>query len=81
MNWQKKTIEDNKAKKDELPAIDKAAIQDLIDAVLDTEYKKELQARLDAINDAIEKKREQIAADKKLNLIENQQKKSKNNNL
>ncbi|MFZ2275486.1 MAG: hypothetical protein WAV68_00780 [Candidatus Nanogingivalis sp.] len=65
MNWQKKTIEDNKAKKDELPAIDKAAIQDLIDAVLDTEYKKELQARLDAINDAIEKKREQIAADEK----------------
>lgn len=65
MNWQKKTIEDNKAKKDELPAIDKAAIQDLIDTVLDTEYKKELQARLDAINDAIEKKREQIAADKK----------------
>ena len=60
-----KTIEDNKAKKDELPAIDKAAIQDLIDAVLDTEYKKELQARLDATNDAIEKKREQIAADKK----------------
>lgn len=60
-----KTIEDNKAKKDELPAIDKAAIQDLIDAVLDTEYKKELQARLDTTNDAIEKKREQIAADKK----------------
>lgn len=60
-----KTIEDNKTKKDELPAIDKTAIQDLIDAVLDTEYKKELQARLDAIDDAIEKKREQIAADKK----------------
>ncbi len=59
-----KIVEDNKTKKNELPAVDIENIENLISKVKDEKKRQELSEKLQEIKNSIKKKEAQIEADK-----------------
>ena len=59
-----KIVEDNKMKKNELPAVDIEHIENLISKVKDDKKRQELSKKLKEIKDSIKQKEAQIEADK-----------------